>query len=90
MERTNPFHALPRKDYFSAEMWFALDVEPKYFAESDGLPPFVLFLVSPPKNYFIKPLRAMNGRREMSGVGVGEALSFSDSVSRASPPRREN
>lgn len=80
LKRINPFHALPRKDCFSAEMWFALDVEPKYLAESDGLPPFVLFLVSP-KHYFIKPRGAMNGRGEMSGVAARETLSFSDSVS---------
>lgn len=62
IEKINPFRALPRKDYFSVAMWFALDVEPKYFAKSDGLPPFVL-LVS--QNDCVKPLRAMNGTREI-------------------------
>lgn len=46
LQRICPFRALPRKDYSSVEMWFALDFEPKYFAKSDGLPPFVLVLVS--------------------------------------------
>lgn len=45
-------------------MWFALDSEPKYFAKSDGLPLLVHVLVS--QNYFIKPLRAMHGRKVMS------------------------
>ena len=42
-------------------MCFALDGEPKYFAKSDGLPVLVHLLVS--QNYFIKPLRAVPGRR---------------------------
>lgn len=38
-KRTSPLHALPRKGYLSVEMWFALDLGPKYFAKSSGLPP---------------------------------------------------
>lgn len=53
MKRTSPLRALLRKDDSSVEMWFALDLGPKYFAKSDVFPPFVLLLVS--KNYFIKP-----------------------------------
>lgn len=49
LRRINRSRAVPRKEYFSVEMWFALDVEPKYFAKSDGLPPFILLLVS--QNY---------------------------------------
>lgn len=61
VKRIYPFHALPRKDYFSAtEMWFALDFEAKYFAKSDGLPLLVRLLDS--QSYLLKPLR----RREMS------------------------
>lgn len=48
-------------------MWFALDVEPKYFAKSKGLPPFVFLLAF--QNYSFQPFRAMNGRREISGRG---------------------
>lgn len=42
-------------------MCFALDGEPKYVAKSGGLPVLVHLLVS--QNYFIKPLRAVPGRR---------------------------
>lgn len=80
MNRTSPLHALPRKDYFSVEMWFALDLGPKYFAKSDGLPPFVLLLLS--KNDFMKPLGAMNWEKgDVWGVGWGGTSHFlSDSV----------
>lgn len=38
-KRTSPLHAQPRNGYLSVEMWFALDLGPKYFAKSGGLPP---------------------------------------------------